>query len=58
MLKVEKITEKLELLDVEVQAADPCKWYWEQGYGKGGYDCLIDCKTSGGASNPYASEKY
>lgn len=45
MLKIEKITEKVELLDVEVQS-DPCKFLFDQSGKKvaGLYDCSIDCK--------------
>lgn len=45
MLKIEKITEKVELLDVEVQS-DPCKYLWDKSKHtvEGMHDCLTDCK--------------
>ena len=44
MLKIEKITEKVDLLDVEVQS-DPCKYLFDKSKGRveGMYDCLTDC---------------
>lgn len=44
MLKVEKIQDKVELLDMEVQATDPCKHFWVNNGWAGMYDCLSDCK--------------
>lgn len=37
-LQIEKITDKIEIEEVEVQA-DPCKDKWF-----GTYDCYYDCK--------------
>ncbi|MCR2043146.1 hypothetical protein [Anaerosalibacter massiliensis] len=53
MLKIKKIEEKMELLDVEAQA-DPCKFFWDNDGVAGLYDCLKDCK----GKTPYASVKY
>ncbi|MCR2043152.1 hypothetical protein [Anaerosalibacter massiliensis] len=56
MLKIEKIEEKIELLDVEAQA-DPCKYKYERDKVTGTYDCLHDC-TKGGKRTPYQSIAY
>ncbi len=45
MIKVEKITEKVELLDVEVQKGLPdyCKHDFVNKGWRGTYNCLYDC---------------
>ncbi len=58
MIKIEKINEKIELLDVEVQGLpNYCKLEFENTGKKGQYNCLYDC-NSGGQLSKYASDAY
>lgn len=50
MENITKITEKLELKDVEVQA-DPCKAWWTEHGIWGKDDCLKDCYSGTTAFN-------
>lgn len=54
MENITKITEKLELQEVEVQS-DRCKAYWtEEGRAKQ-HDCMKDCYEF---TSPYLSTHY
>lgn len=59
MIEVQKIKEKVELKDMEINA-DPCKYIWEDYGRRGGKDCLIDCVDCGpeGGYCAYGSDKY
>lgn len=56
MIEVQKIKEKVELKDMEVNA-DRCKYYWTQYQIPGREDCLKDCGTWP-FQDAYASDRY
>ncbi len=57
MIKIEKINEKIELLDVEIQS-EPCKMYFDKQHIRGKYDCMHDCIDGNGHANKYGSDAY
>ena len=41
-MKIEKIKEKIEIKDMQVNG-DPCKYYFDEYGWTGQYDCMNDC---------------
>lgn len=55
MENITKITEKLELQDVEVQDYNPCKKWWDYERIDEMDDCLRDCHNN---TTPFKSRCY